>query len=95
VHPLAVQAMAELGIDITGQRSKSVEEFRNGGFDLVITVCDGAAEACPLWLGKGRGIHAGLPDPAAVTGSETELMRAFRHVRDRIRKEVLPLLRSE
>ena len=64
VHPLAVQAMAELGIDISTHRSKSADEYRTHWFDLVVTVCDGAAENCPVWLGGGRRVHIGFEDPA-------------------------------
>jgi arsenate reductase len=59
VHPLAVRAMAELGIDISRQRSKPVDEFRGREFDLVVTVCDDAAENCPVWLGRGQKVHLG------------------------------------
>jgi len=92
VHPLAVKAMAELGIDISGARSKSVDEFRGQEFDLVITVCDRAAENCPLWLGKGRKMHIGFPDPAAAEGSEAERLAVFRAVRDEIQREVVSRL---
>jgi len=89
VHPLAVKAMAELGIDISHQRSKSVAEFRDAEFDVVITLCDDAARNCPLWLGSGQVKHIGFPDPAAATGSEDERLEMFRQVRDRIRQEVI------
>ncbi|GAB4402969.1 MAG: arsenate reductase ArsC [Anaerolineales bacterium] len=92
VHPLAIQAMAEVGIDISGARSKSVSEFMGQQFDLVITVCDHAAENCPLWLGKGRRVHMGFPDPAAATGIDEERLEVFRRVRDAIRDNVLPIL---
>ena len=82
VHPLAGRVMAELGIDISSQRSKSVDEFLGAAFDLVITVCDSAAKNCPLWLGSGRKKHLGFPDPAAVSGSEAERVEVFRRVRD-------------
>lgn len=95
VHPLAVRAMAEMGIDISGAHPKGVDAFRDADLDLVITVCDAAAEACPLWLGKGRRLHVGFPDPAAATGTEAEQMEVFRQVRDAIRKKVLPLLRTQ
>jgi len=88
VHPLAVKAMAELGIDISAQRSKSVAEFRDTEFDLVVTVCDQATKNCPLWLGSGRVKHIGFPDPAAATGSKDERLEVFRQVRDDIRQEV-------
>ena len=66
VHPEAVAALRELGIDISQQRSKSIGEFAGQIFDVVITVCDDAAANCPVWLGRGRRVHIGFPDPAAV-----------------------------
>ncbi len=95
VHPLAVRAMAELDIDISGRRSKSVDEFRDVAFDVVITVCDDAAENCPLWLGLGNVRHIGFPDPADATGDEEERMAVFRQVRDGLRREVLSYLREK
>ena len=89
VHPLAVKAMAELGIDISRHRSKSTEEFRNADLDLVVTVCDDAAENCPVWLGTGRKAHSGFADPAAVAGSEDERLAVFRRVRDEILEHIL------
>jgi len=94
VHPLAVEAMAELGIDISHQRSKSVAEFRDAEFDIVITVCDDAAQNCPLWLGSGQVKHVGFADPAAATGSEEERLDLFRQVRDGIRREVIHYLKE-
>lgn len=92
VHPLAIKAMAELGIDISQGRSKSAGEFRNHAFDRVITVCDDAAENCPLWLGPGTVTHIGFFDPARATGSEEEQMAVFRQVRDQIRDQVVGYL---
>ena len=83
VHPLAIQVLEEIGIPHEG-RSKSVDEYRDQQFDLVITVCDSAAEECPVWLGPGKRIHAGFPDPAKATGSEAEVLEVFREVRDQI-----------
>ena len=94
VHPLAVKAMADLGIDISEQRSKSVEEFRQTSFDIVITVCDHAAETCPLWLGRGKVIHAGFPDPAAAVGDENEQLAVFCRIRDGLRESVLEILKN-
>jgi arsenate reductase len=94
VHPLAVRAMAEIGIDISGQRSKGVDEFREASFDRVITVCDRAARNCPAWLGEGRVTHVGFPDPAAAAGSEQERLEVFRQVREGIREQVLSYLRQ-
>jgi arsenate reductase len=92
VHPLAVRVMAELGIDISQQRSKSVEAFRGGEFERVVTVCDDAAENCPVWLGQGHRVHLGFPDPARATGSEEERLAVFRQVRDGLRRALFELL---
>jgi arsenate reductase len=83
VHPKALAALAEVGIQHQG-RSKLADEFRGVAFDLVVTVCDAAAEDCPLWLGQGRRVHHSFPDPAKATGTEEEIMQAFRTVRDAI-----------
>lgn len=92
VHPLAIKAMAEIGIDISAGRSKMVDAFRDVPFDVVITVCDDAAENCPLWLGSGRVTHIGFPDPAAASGSREERLVIFREVRDNIRERVVGYL---
>ena len=89
VHPLAVQAMSELDIDIAMQRSKSTEEFREEELDTVVTVCDDAAETCPVWLGQGRKVHIGFEDPALATGDHNERLAVFRRVRDEIHQEIL------
>lgn len=86
VRPEAVRVMAELGVDISRQESKSLERFRDQAFDWVITVCDDAAEACPTFPGPARRLHWSLPDPTRVTGSEEERLAAFRAVRDRLRQ---------
>lgn len=88
VHPLAIKVMAELGIDISGQRSKSADEFLKKRLDLVVTVCDSAAEECPVWLGRGRTEHISFPDPARASGTEEEKLAAFREVRDDICRRV-------
>jgi len=95
VHPLAIEAMAELSVDISGHRSKSADEYRDADLDLVITVCDDAAKRCPTWLGKGRVQHIGFPDPAATTGSKSEQLAVFRQVRDDIRSKVFDYLALE
>ena len=95
VHPYAIRALAEIGIDITRARSKSVDEFRDATFELVVTVCDSAAEECPLWLGQGRRVHLGFPDPAKVQGTEEEILSAFRKVRDDIARRVPALLAAQ
>ncbi len=82
VNPLAIQVMQERGIDISQHRSKHVSEFHNQPFDVVITVCDNAAENCPIFPGRAERIHWSFPDPAAVQGSQEEKLEAFRNVRD-------------
>ena len=69
LHPLAVRAMKEVGIDISAQRSKHLDEFRGQEFDDVVTVCDASAESCPVFAGGARRTHWSFPDPAAVSGS--------------------------
>jgi arsenate reductase len=86
VHPKALAALAEIGIQHAG-RSKLADEFHGQDFDLVVTVCDSAAEECPLWLGKGRRIHHSFPDPA-----KTDDMDDFRKVRDDIEGDIIQLL---
>jgi len=93
VHPLAVKVLGEIGISHHGE-SKSAEQFRNKSFDLVITVCDDAAENCPVWLGKGKKTHISFPDPAKATGTEEEVLAAFRKVRDDIRHQVIGYLQQ-
>ena len=84
VRPQAIEAMREIGIDISGHRSKSVEEFAGQEFDYVITVCDNANERCPVFPGKTERIHWSFDDPAAASGSEEERLDVFRRVRDEI-----------
>ena len=93
VHSKAIQALAEIGIEHQG-RSKLAKEFRQTPFDLVVTVCDSAAEECPLWLGQGIRVHLGFPDPAAARGTEEEILGVFRQVRDEIASQVPDLLRQ-
>jgi arsenate reductase len=92
VHPLAVQVMSELDIDISRQRSKPADQFREKEFDTVVTVCDDAAENCPVWLGNGHKVHIGFEDPARASGSNEERLAVFRRVRDEIRQELFALL---
>jgi arsenate reductase len=88
VRQEAIAIMRELGIDISGHRSKSVDEFVGQPFDYVITVCDNAKESCPVFPGKARRIHWSFEDPAAVEGSEGERRGAFRRIRDQIRERI-------
>jgi len=85
VRPEAVAVMREAGIDISGQRSKSVDEFEGQDFDFVITVCDNAKQSCPIYPAKTKRIHWSIEDPAAVQGSEEERLAAFRRIRDELR----------
>ncbi len=91
IHPRALQVLAEIGIQHDG-RSKHADEFRNMPLDLVVTVCDSAAEECPLWLGPGRRVHLGFPDPAKAEGTDEEVMAVFRAVRDDIALKIPALL---
>jgi arsenate reductase len=93
VHPRALEVLAEIGIRHHG-RSKPADELRGAGFDLVVTVCDAAAEECPLWLGEGQRLHRSFPDPAKAEGTDEEIMNVFRAVRDDIEREMIPLLRA-
>lgn len=88
VHPKALAALQEIGIRHVG-RSKTADEFREVPFDLVVTVCDSAAEECPVWLGKGKRTHYSFPDPAL-----TDNLDDFRTVRDDIEREITQLLRQ-
>jgi len=84
VHPLTVRVLAEVGIDWSGARSKPITEMLDREWDLVLTVCDHAREACPVLPGARRTAHEGFPDPAAVSGADEERLDAFREVRDAI-----------
>jgi arsenate reductase len=91
IHPLAIHAMSELGIDISeqaGHRSKGLGAYAGQRFDLVVTVCDSAAEECPFFPGARRQVHWSFPDPSAVTGSEEQRREAFRRVRDAIGERI-------
>jgi arsenate reductase len=93
VHPMAHEVLAEIGIDHQG-RSKSVDEMRGVDFDLVVTVCDSAAEECPLWLGSGRRVHVGFADPAKALGDEEDRRAAFRAVRDGMLRQLPAVLQG-
>lgn len=95
VRPEAITVMAELGIDLTGHRSKSVDEFAGQHFDLVVTVCDHARELCPLYPATTRRLHWSFLDPAAVEGPEELRLAAFRNIRDQIAVQLRAFLRSE
>ena len=86
VRPEAIAVMKEIGIDISGHRSKPVDDFAGESFDYVLTVCDSAKESCPVYPGRANRLHQSFEDPAAVAGSETARLAAFRKVRDEIRE---------
>ena len=93
VRPQAVEALAEIGIDAGAQRSKSFDEFHDAGVDCVITLC--AEENCPVWLGDAWRAHWALPDPAAATGSDEEVLDSFRQVRDELVTRLAIVLGSD
>lgn len=88
VRPLAIRAMAELGIDIGAQESKTLTRFLGEQFDAVITVCDAANEACPVFPGTARRLHWSFDDPSRATGTEDEQLAVYRRVRDEIRARI-------
>ncbi|MFZ2052700.1 MAG: arsenate reductase ArsC [Candidatus Aminicenantales bacterium] len=91
-HPLAIRVLAEIGIDHSAANSKNMDEFADQAFDFVITLCDSANEACPLFLGGVRRAHLGFDDPAKAEGTEEERLAVFRRVRDEIRARIEALL---
>ena len=95
VNPRAVRVLAELGIDISHHRAKSVNDLAGETFDLVITVCDQAQQQCPIFPGETQVMHLGFPDPARATGTDAEIMAAFRQGRDAMREQLVPLLREK
>lgn len=88
VRPEAITVMRELGIDISGQRSKSVDEFAGQQFDYVMTVCDSAKESCPIFPGSTERIHWSIEDPASIQGSDEQRLTAFRRIRDELRERL-------
>jgi len=88
LHPLAVQVMAEEGIDISGGHAKSLDAFLQGAFDYVITVCDDANEACPVFPNARHRLHWSFPDPSRAEGTAEERFAVFRAVRDAVRARV-------
>lgn len=91
VHPMTIQVLKEIGIEHLGE-SKNADRFRNEDLDLVVTVCDEAAEECPVWLGKGKRVHLGFRDPAKAEGTDQERLAVFRQVRDEMLEKIPALL---
>jgi arsenate reductase len=95
VHPLAIAVLKEIGIDISRHRSKSIDEFGEEKFDFVITLCDHAAESCPIFFGGTKRLHMGFPNPATIFGGEEEKLSAFRKLRDQIRTRLVEFLSEQ
>jgi len=95
VHPRAVEAMKEVGVDISGYQSKSLDRFREQPFDLVVTVCDRAKGACPVFPGASQTLHWPFDDPADATGTDEMRQAEFRRVRDEIRDRIESYLAGE
>lgn len=88
VRPLAISAMREIGIDISAQRSKTLDRYLGTPFDVVVTVCDDAREACPVFPGAKDQRHWSLPDPSQANGNEEHRLAVFRQVRDELRRRI-------
>jgi arsenate reductase len=95
VHPIAIQVIGEVGIDLSQNYPKNVDRFLDIAFDYVITVCDNARETCPIFTGKvNNNLHIGFDDPAEATGSEEEIISVFRRVRDEIKNDFWEFYKS-
>ena len=95
VHPLAIEVMKEIGINISQQISNAMDQFVNEKFDYVITLCYHAAQFCPIFGGPGKRLHWPFEDPAGATGTPEERLAVFRRIRDGIKKKIEEFLRSE
>ena len=95
IHALAIRVMAESGVDLSGHRSKSASELVGQSFDLVVTVCDAAKEACPMFPGAARQVHESIPDPALAGSQGDAALERFRFVRQLIREKIVPLVQRE
>ncbi len=93
VRQLAVEAMAEVGVNISGQESKTLDRYLGEPWDYVVTVCDSANQACPVFPGGKRRLHWSIPDPSAARGTEEEQLTVYRRVRDNIRERIEELVR--
>ena len=95
VHPLAIEAMQEIGVDISGHTSKPVDQFSSEQFDFVVTVCDSAREACPHFPNATHQLHWSFDDPALAAGTDEQKLRVFRSVRDEIRHRIRRFLEAQ
>jgi arsenate reductase len=92
VHPYARQVLAEIGVDISRQHSKTLDSFTGMSFDYVITLCGSAHEHCPLFIGGVQRLHIGFDDPAQALGTNEEVLKAFRRVRDELQEKIIAFL---
>lgn len=89
VHPLVIKVMSEIGMDISGHYPKHIDQYIGESWDYIITVCGGADESCPMFIGNvGKRIHIGFDDPDAFTGTDEEILAEFRRVRDEIKRKM-------
>lgn len=95
VNPRAIEVMKEVSVDLSSHRSKPVAEFSNQRFDLVVTLCEDAEARCPTFPGSTKKVHMSFPDPAQARGSDETVLTVFREVRNRIRRELIPLLEEK
>jgi arsenate reductase len=95
VHPMAIQVMGEIGVDISKQTSKSMDQFVTEEFDYIITLCDHAASVCPTFPGRGIRLHWPLDDPAAAIGTTEQRLTIFRKIRDQIKRQIAEFLKAE
>jgi arsenate reductase (thioredoxin) len=95
VHPLAIRAMADVGIDLGGHVSKVVDELVTQRWDYVITVCDAANEACPVFPTKTSRVHWSFEDPAQARGSDDQRLAVFRRIRDQIKRRITDWIRAQ
>jgi len=95
VNPMASAAMKEIGIDISGHRSKNLSEFDGQSFDYVITLCGSANETCPLYIGGTKKTHIGFDDPAKAGGTNTAILHEFRRVRDEMKEKLTTFFKAE
>jgi arsenate reductase len=95
VHPLAIRVMDEIGIDLTGQASKTLDRFLDEPWDHVITVCDAAEQRCPVFPGRASRAHWSLADPSAAPGTEAERLQVFRRIRDEISARIRAWLAAQ
>ncbi len=95
LNPKAVEVMAELGIDISGQRSEHLSVYQDQPFDFVISLCEDADQNCPVYIGGATRVHIGFDDPPRAVGDEAEVMAVYRRVRDEIREQIGAYLRRQ